>query len=180
MSEFSKLHSDHCSNTGGSSADVQQWPHTHGSSTVPPTPGVTGLPPVVVGACVSSKRSKKRLVEGLHLGSLPSQAATTSALPFANQAFNPFFSNIRQNMELSHGSIKERFPVRLPKHVRFVPETGCTLVSHGAPSGEGAEMRGHHEGVQLPAWLRRVIDPHQGPEYTAETYEVFLLCIQVC
>lgn len=171
MSEFPNLHSDHCSNSDRSSADVQQWPNAQ-SSTVTPAPGITGIPPVVVGTCVSSKRSKKRLVGGLHLGSLPSQTATTSALPFANQAFNPFFSNIRQNMELSHGSIKERFPVRLPKHMGYVPETG--YISQDGQSEGKAEMRGHNEGVQLPAWLRRVIDPHQGPEYTAETYEACL------
>ncbi|KAG1444709.1 hypothetical protein G6F56_010184 [Rhizopus delemar] len=55
----------------------------------------------------------------LRLNNLP--AATPSLGPFTapmpqfdNQAFNPFFSNIRQNMELSHGPIRERFPIRLP------------------------------------------------------------------
>lgn len=33
------------------------------------------------------------------------------------QAANPFFDNIRQNLELSHGGITERIPLNLPEEV---------------------------------------------------------------
>ena len=75
----------------------------------------------------------------------PSLGPFTAPMPhFENQAFNPFFSNIRQNMELSHGPIRERFPIRLP-------------IQHPDPK----------DG---PEWLRNTLG-EQGAQYLAETYE---------
>ncbi|KAI9284835.1 protein-tyrosine phosphatase-like protein [Umbelopsis sp. AD052] len=93
----------------------------------------------------------------------------TAPMPkFENQAFNPFFSNIRQNLELSHGSIKERFPVRLPASYNVDFNTGNV-------KGAVHPMRsciGTDDGSTIPAWLRKVLLPDNvGPTYLAETYE---------
>jgi protein-tyrosine phosphatase len=68
---------------------------------------------------------------------------------FDNQAFNPFFSNIRQNMELSHGPIRERFPIRLPPK--------CNVEPNGT--------------FQPPSWLQATVG-EGGAQLLAETYEV--------
>lgn len=57
------------------------------------------------------------------------------------QPANPFFDNIRQNLELSHGGITERIPLHLPDGVssraREMPKFLSDLVS--MPSDKGAE-----------------------------------------
>lgn len=176
MSAFFKSHANQCisgkeSTTLTSSASLS-------SPTVPPTPGLSGLPPVVLGSCLSTRRLKKRPIEGLHLGSLPPSALTTSTVPFANDAFNPFFSNIRQNMELCHGSIKERFPIRLPHQAEFDADTSLVrflnnddkrVVRYCAGISSADELH-----IMLPPWMRRVIDPELGPKHMAESYEVYI------
>lgn len=177
MSAFFKSHANQCisgkeSTTLTSSASLS-------SPTVPPTPGLSGLPPVVVGSCLSTRRLKKRPIEGLHLGSLPPSALATSSVPFANDAFNPFFSNIRQNMELCHGSIKERFPVRFPRQSEIDPDTGLVrflnnndkrVIRYCAGISSADELH-----IMLPPWMRKVIDPELGPKNMAESYEVYML-----
>lgn len=53
------------------------------------------------------------------LGDAP---ATTNSIADPTQAkfqpANPFFDNIRQNLELSHGGITERIPLNLPESVK--------------------------------------------------------------
>ncbi|GAA5800200.1 hypothetical protein HPULCUR_005625 [Helicostylum pulchrum] len=115
-------------------------------------------------------------VLGYIKGSLPPSAlATSTTVPFANDACNPFFSNIRQNMELCHGSIKERFPVRFPRQAEFDADTGLVrflnndekrVVRHCAGISSADELH-----IMLPPWMRRVIDPELGPKYMAESYE---------
>lgn len=174
MSAFSKLHPDHCI-SGNESIKIPST-HPQASPTVPPTPGLSGLPPVVVGSSnIGSKRLKKRPIEGLHLGSLPTSTMTPSAAaPFANDAFNPFFSNIRQNMELCHGSIKERFPVRLPNHIEYKADTGriCFLKSSESNQQVTVKCYGSTTENSLPLWIQRAVNPEHGPKYIAETYEV--------
>lgn len=99
---------------------------TTSSPIIPPTPDLFGLPPVVLGFLQNSKkRAKKRLIDGLHLGSLPhAPKIYNSATHFLNETFNPFFSKTRRNMELSHGRIKERFPVRFPDGMQYDAKTG--------------------------------------------------------
>jgi protein-tyrosine phosphatase len=77
----------------------------------------------------------------------PSMTLTLST-PFLNpkSAVNPFFSNIRQNMELCHGPLKERFAIRLPS----------SKVSTS----------------QLFQWLHDVIETEKGPKKLVEMYEV--------
>jgi hypothetical protein len=57
------------------------------------------------------------------------------------QPANPFFDNIRQNLELSHGGITERIPLQLPDDVsrraREMPLFLSELVT--MPSDQGAE-----------------------------------------
>ena len=111
--------------------------------------------------------SRKR-PQGLHLGSLPSLSSAPG--PFSaptvamdNQQFNPFFSNIRQNMELSHGSIKERFPIRLPSSSSCQVDMATGRVT----------KRQLRQGLSVvPAWLRGMFNSNEGPRKLAELYEV--------
>lgn len=171
MSTFFHSHANQC--ISGKDSNRLTAENTTRSSVVPPTPGLSGLPPVVIGSSSSNKRLKRRPIEGLHLGSLPSQTLTSSNVPFANDAFNPFFSNIRQNMELCHGSIKERFPVRVPNEVHYDHDTGLVrFLHHKQTIRECAGMYLLDDTVKLSPWIRRVIDPELGPKYMAESYEV--------
>ncbi|KAI8579911.1 hypothetical protein K450DRAFT_239698 [Umbelopsis ramanniana AG] len=113
---------------------------------------------------VSRKEPKGSRRMHLHL-----DGPLTAPMPkFENQAFNPFFSNIRQNLELSHGGIKERFPVRLPASYNIDTNTGNV---------EGAihpmkHCIGTDAGSTVPAWLRKALLPDNvGPTYLAESYE---------
>jgi protein-tyrosine phosphatase len=100
-------------------------------------------------------------------------------------AANPFFSNIRQNLELSHGSLKERFPIRLPSNTRMM-ENGTVSLTPGDGSspteryprfgldGSSVDTHGH---FQLPAWLCDVTDTENGPKKLAEMYEVSVTAV---
>lgn len=165
MSAFFKDHPNQCTSGRESSNAMAS---SLSSPSVPPTPGLSGLPPVVLGSCLSNRRLKKRPIEGLHLGSLPQPIMTPSAVSFTNDAFNPFFSNIRQNMELCHGSIKERFPVRFPNLVDYDPNTGLVQFSN-----TDQKMRDCSDLPNvIPPWMRKAIDPELGPKNIAESYEV--------
>lgn len=165
MNAFFKNHANQCTNGKESSNAMTS---SLSPPSVPPTPGLSGLPPVVLGSCLSNRRQKKRPIEGLHLGSLPQPVMTPSAISFSNDAFNPFFSNIRQNMELCHGSIKERFPVRLPNTVEYDRDNGLVRFNNA-----DQKMRECSDLPNiLPPWMRRAIDPEHGPKNIAESYEV--------
>lgn len=172
MDAFINEHADNCAGEDSINDSIPAVIATTSSPVIPPTPGLSGLPPVVVGSLpTSKKRTKRRPIDGLHLGSLPQAPMTNNpASQFANQAFNPFFSNIRQNMELSHGSIKERFPIRFPDGMQYDAETGSVRFD-----GKQHQMRycaGMLNNYTLPPWLQRCIAPDTGPKLMAESYEV--------
>ncbi|KAI8332097.1 protein-tyrosine phosphatase-like protein [Chlamydoabsidia padenii] len=142
---------------------------------------------------------RNRIVNGmktpsLHLGSLPPASAAplnlgpyTAPMPhFENQAFNPFFSNIRQNMELSHGPIKERFPIRLPDHCHYVllDDPDHTLVIELDTLDPmprmvaGATLETNQQGKRIfkvPRWLQKTTVDYKtfeiGTVALAELYE---------
>lgn len=97
----------------------------------------------------------------------------TAPMPqFENQEFNPFFSNIRQNMELSHGPIRERLPVRLPQECHLDSRIGN--VSGHTKNPRCLQGVSHVEnGVFVaPKWLRDIVIDGTGPQKLAEMYEV--------
>jgi protein-tyrosine phosphatase len=105
----------------------------------------------------------------MHLNLGLSGPSTAPMPKFENQAFNPFFSNIRQNMELSHGGIKERFPVRLPQNYDINADS---IQVQGAVRSMKPCI-GTENGRTVPPWLRKTLLPDNvGPTYLAETYEV--------
>lgn len=141
------------------------------SRSVPSTSDHSSIAPVVKGPLPSTKKqTKRRPIDGLHLGSLPQAPMTdNSKSQFANQAFNPFFSNIRQNTELSPSGIKERFPVRLPEGMKYDPETGSVKLN-----GKNQTLR-YCVGMRndtLPPWLQRCLEPDVGQTLMAKCYEV--------
>ncbi|KAL0137036.1 protein-tyrosine phosphatase-like protein [Mucor lusitanicus] len=88
---------------------------------------------------------------------------------FVNQAFNPFFSNIRQNMELSPSGIKERIPVRFPEGMQYKPENGSVM-----KNGKDQPLRhcvGMLDNYTLPPWLQRCLAPDTGETLIAKSYE---------
>ncbi|KAI8380441.1 protein-tyrosine phosphatase-like protein [Choanephora cucurbitarum] len=114
------------------------------------------------------------------------------ALPTLNinssEAANPFFSNIRQNMELSHGPIQERIHIRLPSGFSY--KNGSILYSSNrSPSSQDSqssvEANTHYHprfglagssvdcdgNLELPNWLQKVIDPINGSKKLAAMYE---------
>ncbi|CEP11418.1 hypothetical protein [Parasitella parasitica] len=170
MSAFTNKHAISCIGDEPKSTLASTLAQTT-SPAVPPTPDLSGLPPVVLGSLPMSKaRTKRRPIDGLHLGSLPQAPITSNSISqFENQAFNPFFSNIRQNMELSHGSITERFPVRFPNGMHYDANTGSIRFN-----GKLHQMRrcaSMPDDHTLPPWLQKCIAPDTGPNIMAEYYE---------
>lgn len=112
----------------------------------------------------------------LRLNNLPMATPTlgpfTAPMPqFENQAFNPFFSNIRQNMELSHGPIRERFPVRLPSKCN-VDLNKCVQTDSVPRCVAGGHMDHPEQGLfKAPNWLHATVQ-EDGAQILAETYEV--------
>ncbi|KAI8372874.1 protein-tyrosine phosphatase-like protein [Radiomyces spectabilis] len=112
----------------------------------------------------------------LQLSNLPPPTSSlgpfTAPMPqFDNQAFNPFFSNIRQNMELSHGPIRERFPINLPENCNADPQTGYVKPEKTEPRCvAGAHIEKDNVYV-APTWLRNTIEFSSGPQLLAEMYE---------
>ncbi|RUS23773.1 protein-tyrosine phosphatase-like protein [Jimgerdemannia flammicorona] len=91
---------------------------------------------------------------------------------FENQAFNPFFSNIRQNMELSHGGITERFPIRMPKEVVMEQETGAVEGGKTVRRVLGTGGKTGRAGKGVPKWLREIVKGEgEGEKKLAEMYE---------
>ncbi|EIE82884.1 hypothetical protein RO3G_07589 [Rhizopus delemar RA 99-880] len=113
----------------------------------------------------------------LRLNNLPMATPTlgpfTAPMPqFDNQAFNPFFSNIRQNMELSHGPIRERFPIRLPPKCHIDPSDNDHIQVDRSPLRvAGGQMDSEHANCfKAPTWLQNTVK-EQGPKLLAESYE---------
>ncbi|GAN03529.1 conserved hypothetical protein [Mucor ambiguus] len=168
MSIFTNKSTGNCAGTTTNTQASEQV------NTILPNPSTSDLPataPAVVGSLPkSNKRTKRRPVGGLHLGSLP-QAPTTSnsKFIFADQAFNPFFSNIRQNMELSPSGIKERIPIRFPEGMQYEPVTGSIKLN-----GNDQPLRhciGMLNKFKLPPWLQRCLAPDTGETLMAKCYE---------
>ncbi|CAO3597461.1 unnamed protein product [Absidia cylindrospora] len=130
----------------------------------------------------------------LNLGSLPPATGpsmnigpfTAPMAQFENQAFNPFFSNIRQNMELSDGPIKERFPIRLPDHCHTVllddPSHSLVIEMNSLDpmprTVAGATLETNQQGKSIykaPRWLQKTMVDYKTLEintiYLAELYE---------
>lgn len=108
------------------------------------------------------------------------QTEPISLLPTSNKApaVNPFFSNIRQNLELSHGPLEERFPVRLPYGSKNDNGIISTTSHHSAISnhhprfglaGSSVDAEGN---FVLPIWLKAIMKNDTGPKKLAEKYEV--------
>lgn len=104
----------------------------------------------------------------------PVSGPFTAPMPqFANEAFNPFFSNIRQNMELSHGPIRERFSVRLPTNCKCT-NSGIVQLQQGAKPPRCLRGTSHLENdaaFVAPRWMREIVQ-ESGPKKLAEMYEV--------
>ncbi|KAI8079679.1 protein-tyrosine phosphatase-like protein [Gilbertella persicaria] len=112
---------------------------------------------------------------------------TSIALPTSKDLDpNPFFSNIRQNLELAHGPIQERFDIRLP--YGFHHQDGivyCSRSPSSQTSGGSVQANTHyhprfglagssvdHEGnFELPVWLQKVMYAAHGPKLLADMYE---------
>lgn len=101
-------------------------------------------------------------------------------MPTSNQtpAINPFFSNIRQNLELSHGPLKERFNVRLPygsKNEKGIISTNyhyTTAGNHHPRFGLAGSSVDEQGNFVLPIWIKKIMENDEGPKKLAEKYEV--------
>ncbi|KAI8145040.1 protein-tyrosine phosphatase-like protein [Fennellomyces sp. T-0311] len=154
-----------CFYKGGYDAFASAFPDQC-ESTTPPARGPGGSLPL--GSLAQTKPQSKML--SLKLPSNGQMGPFTAPMPqFENHAFNPFFSNIRQNMELSHGPIRERFPIRLPRECTSVPETGLVNASHPRCLDGISRMDAGH--LVVAKWLRETILDETGPKLLAEMYE---------
>ncbi|KAI8990045.1 protein-tyrosine phosphatase-like protein [Pilobolus umbonatus] len=130
--------------------------------------------PTSLGESVTVNRANRKPL--LRLSNLPVSTPIgpfTAPMPqFENQAFNPFFSNIRQNMELSHGPIRERFPIRLPPQCSVDPNNNYQVQASITPRCvAGGHMDKNKRGSFIaPQWLQRTIWDN-GAQILAETYE---------
>lgn len=145
------------------------------NATSPQPPNSNFGPPTIGGDSFSLNLPQRGTRPKLRLNNMP--AATPSLGPFTapipqfeNQAFNPFFSNIRQNMELSHGPIRERFPIRLPSKCNVDPNNNdqVELVDTMPRCVAGGHMS--DKGFKGPEWLQCTIR-EDGAQILAETYE---------
>ncbi|GAA5794934.1 hypothetical protein HPULCUR_000282 [Helicostylum pulchrum] len=107
---------------------------------------------------------------------------TSTNLNRSSASVNPFFSNIRQNLELSHGPLKERFSVRLPWGLQNEQGTISSSLSpalsssvsnnaHHPRFGLAGSSVDKHGNFVLPAWVRDIMDTENGPKKLAEMYE---------
>ncbi|KAG2201641.1 hypothetical protein INT47_003867 [Mucor saturninus] len=161
---FANTHKEYCESTLSPSSFQQQQRLMMASALGPPTDSGFNLS----SAALKGGRPKLRL-NNLPMAT-PSLGPFTAPMPqFENQAFNPFFSNIRQNMELSHGPIRERFPVRLPSKCNMVDPTRLIQATESVPR---CVAGGHMENglFQAPGWLHETVQEN-GAQILAETYE---------
>lgn len=143
-------------------------------------PAVSQLgPPTIGGDSFSLNLPAKAGRPKLRLGNMPMATPSigpfTAPMPqFENQAFNPFFSNIRQNMELSHGPIRERFPIRLPSKCNVNLGDAITIqCKEVSPRCVAGSYMKETESFQPPDWLQNTIGEN-GTQLLAETYEVII------
>lgn len=95
-----------------------------------------------------------------------------TSVPVLSNQMNPFFSNIRQNLELAHGSLKERFPIRLPFGLNY-NEGGIIKSSSQHPRyGLAGTLVDDQGNLILPLWLNQVLGSNNGPKKLAQLYEV--------
>ncbi|KAI9277017.1 protein-tyrosine phosphatase-like protein [Phascolomyces articulosus] len=97
----------------------------------------------------------------------------TAPMPqFENHAFNPFFSNIRQNMELAHGPISERFKIRLPHDSSIANSEKGSIQVKNPRCLDHTTFIDEHGHFIVPKWLRHtIVDDEIGPKLLAEMYE---------
>ncbi|KAI9278051.1 hypothetical protein BY458DRAFT_503651 [Sporodiniella umbellata] len=97
----------------------------------------------------------------------PTSVATPAHSPFF------FFNNIRQNLELSHGPLQERFAIRVPSE-RSSLDKGVIQLSasptHPPRYGLGGSSIDGHGNFVLPSWLKAMMET-SGPRKLAESYE---------
>lgn len=130
-----------------------------------------------IGAENSPLEKKKKRPTSIQLP-LP----TNNLIDNNGQPINPFFTNIRQNLELSHGPLKERFSVKLPWGLQYnngvvssiTSSPLCTSLNatHHPRFGLAGSSVDHQGNFQLPIWLRNIMDAENGPKKLAEMYEV--------
>lgn len=129
-----------------------------------------------VNSLVESNNIKRKRPNTMQLP-LPTNHVLSNTTPV-----NPFFSNIRQNLELSHGPLKERFSVRLPwglqnHHGTISSSTpSCPLAysnhTHHPRFGLAGSSVDEQGNFVLPIWLRKIMNAEKGPKKLAEMYEV--------
>lgn len=171
---FSSYFRDQCdsSTTNSSASSFQQQQQQQLSKMGPPTVGGAFNLCLNGNSGLASKRPNLRL-NNLPMGT-PSLGPFTAPMPqFENQAFNPFFSNIRQNMELSHGPIRERFPVRLPAQCNVDPSHDYTVQVKTEPRCVAGGHLEKDASFKAPQWLHSTIKEN-GAQILAETYEVIM------
>ncbi|KAI8994463.1 protein-tyrosine phosphatase-like protein [Pilobolus umbonatus] len=103
----------------------------------------------------------------------------TLPLPTCNSAntkkiANPFFSNIRQNLELSHGPLRERFSIGLPSYAQYHNDTQSVVVASNSMYHSEDQITVYDSTVNpihIPSWLRAVVNEQTGPQRLAEMYE---------
>ncbi|KAI8080842.1 protein-tyrosine phosphatase-like protein [Gilbertella persicaria] len=159
---------------GGFDAFSETFKESCESNATSPQPTNNNFgPPTIGGDSFSLNLPSAKGRPKLRLSNMPTAAPVlgpfTAPMPqFENQAFNPFFSNIRQNMELSHGPIRERFPIRLPPH--------CSQVGDAIQLSDTViprNMEGCHKENNLfkgPEWLQLTLGEN-GAQVLAEMYE---------
>ncbi len=76
-------------------------------------------------------------------------------------------------MELSHGPIRERFPIRLPPKCYIDPSDNDHIQVDRSPLHvAGSQMDSEHANCfKAPIWLQNTVK-EQGPKLLAESYEV--------
>ncbi|CAO3668436.1 unnamed protein product [Rhizopus stolonifer] len=84
-----------------------------------------------------------------------------------------FFNNIRQNLELSHGPLKERFAIRMPSgkknQIGIIPLSASP--THPPRYGFGGSSIDSLGNFVLPIWLKDMMMADKGPKRLAESYE---------
>ncbi|KAI8091904.1 protein-tyrosine phosphatase-like protein [Thamnidium elegans] len=142
-------------------------------------------PDQCAGPLEESKDKAKARVKRPNSIQLP--LPTSTNINRSSASVNPFFSNIRQNLELSHGPLKERFHVRLPWGLQN--EQGIISSSLSSPASSSSSISSvsnnthhprfglagssvdKHGNFVLPSWIRDIMDIENGPKKLAEMYE---------
>lgn len=89
-----------------------------GTLTLPKTPGVGGFGSSSSGGGSGSGMTLRAQADAAVRHDLTPRKRAHSTSAAELQPANPFFDNIRQNLELSHGGITERIPLALPEEIQ--------------------------------------------------------------